>query len=132
MPDPKIILDAEGALRRLCAKSDLYGRLVKRFQQNWLDAPDRLQLAIASDISAATLLAHALRGAAATIGGDGVASIARQIEAGLRAGRDVSAELPGLRAAMRSLAEMLAGLPAHFMAASEPDGPQDPPSARIR
>jgi HPt (histidine-containing phosphotransfer) domain-containing protein len=107
------VLDVAGSLRRMSGKSSLYVRLANLFREKWLDAPDRIEPLLGSDISRATAIAHSLRGAAALIGGTNVCDIARRIECGLRGGLDVSEEMPALRSAMCLLSAMLENLPAH-------------------
>lgn len=109
----EMVLDVAGSLRRMRGKSALYVRLANLFREKWLDAADRIEPLLGSDISAATAIAHSLRGASATIGGIHVCDIARRIECGLRGGLVVSEEIPALRSAMGMLSAMLENLPAH-------------------
>lgn len=104
---PAMVMDAAGSIQRLGGNAALHGRLVKRFQEHWLDVAGRLQLAVASSTAEAALMAHSLRGAAGAIGANCVAFIAGRIEAILREGGDVSEEMLPLRLAMADLAEKL-------------------------
>jgi len=117
---PAMIVDMEGSIRRLGGNARLYSRLVKRFQANWLQVADHFQGAIATNTQEAILLIHSLRGAAAAIGGNSVASIAGRIEVSLRGGSDVSEEILPLRLAMRALENKLAELDIAV--------PEDPPT----
>ncbi len=110
---PAIVVDTEGSIRRLGGNAALYGRLVKRFQEHWLDVAERLQRVLVTSIPDAILMAHSLRGAAAAIGANSVSSIAHRIESSLREGRDVSDEILPLELAIRALGEKLAELVAN-------------------
>lgn len=108
--DSDLVLDREGALRRLGGNHELYLRLTNRFREQWLDFAGKFARTLAANASEAFVLVHSLRGAAAAIGANQVAATAEQVENELRAGTDIAKRLPDLCAAMETLSHALADL----------------------
>ncbi|MDS4068568.1 MAG: response regulator, partial [Candidatus Competibacter sp.] len=77
--------------------ADVYRRYLRRFAAEYCDSPQALA---GLEPAAGVRLAHKIKGAAATLGLEGVAEKAGEIERGLLEGRDIAADLDGLRAAL--------------------------------
>ncbi len=108
---PKVaVLDAGKAIRALGGNAKLYARLVTRFQTEWCTAIDRVEALLDTSPAEATLLAHSLKGVAASLGGGVLAAESGRIERMLRANDTTSAReaLPALHAGMRTFLAALA------------------------
>jgi PAS domain S-box-containing protein len=102
--------DVQRGIATVRGKVDRYVDLLNRFVETHAGDLERIAAAAATDRSEATRLAHSLKGAAATLGIDGPAEIAKRIEFGLR-GEPASA--------YTTLAEDLAALRDEFEALSD-------------
>ena len=105
--------DLDGALTRLSANAETYGRLARTFCRHHHGDADQLAVALAvPDYPLARRLAHTLRGAAATLGGDALAAAAGALEVACEAGRqELAAEyLAALRPRLRKFVEQLTAL----------------------
>jgi two-component system, sensor histidine kinase and response regulator len=127
-------LDSAGALARMNGDRAMYDRFVTRFRQDQAEAPARLRSALDSgDIDTASRLAHTLKGLAATIGADRVATAAGVLEAALRSGTtpDVAPSLDDVASALAELTEVtemtemteMTGVPAELAVGIEPATP---------
>jgi signal transduction histidine kinase/DNA-binding response OmpR family regulator/HPt (histidine-containing phosphotransfer) domain-containing protein len=113
-------LDVVGAMRRVAQNSGLYLQLLKRFCVSQADLPERVRESLArGDAHQAELLAHTLKGVAANIGADALATHAGALESGLRDG-DKSVTVSGgpLEATQAALQTLLTPLRA-WLEASE-------------
>jgi len=116
-------LNATRGLRFMADRIDLYRRALSRFVQRygvpWTELDDAVA---AEDWSRCVHFAHSLRGAAATIGAERLAELARNFEAVLGRPREAVAlgELEGLSAALnRELCAISQGLRAWLASAEE-------------
>lgn len=86
---PKV-LDRDTALKRMGGDQALYQRLLDRFGEREADAPQRLRQALDSgDNDAARRIVHNLKGLAANIGADQLATASRHLEYHLDGGKPV-------------------------------------------
>jgi PAS domain S-box-containing protein len=105
--------DVPRGIAAVRGKVDRYVDLLNRFVATHGGDLELIAAAAATDRAEATRLAHSLKGAAATLGIDGLAEIARRIEFGLR-GEPASAyatladDLAALRGEFQALAAVLA------------------------
>jgi len=113
-------LDIQAGLRRVMGKESRYLALLNEFAATQADAPERTEAALAAnDHAAAERIAHTLKGLAGTIGADALQEQANTLEESVRMVGDVTAALPGVKAALDSLlATLRAVLPAAAVAAS--------------
>ena len=102
------VLDPEAGLMRLGGDKRLYHSMLDRFIERWCS--DRLYLAeiIAAGGDESVRSAHTLRGAAASIGADRVASLAGGIETALRRGEQAGEQISLLVDALERVAEAAA------------------------
>ncbi|MES2885625.1 MAG: response regulator [Pseudomonadota bacterium] len=106
-------LDIDGALVRMGANTATYWRLAQTFARHHADDGSKLAMALqARDYAGAVRLAHTLRGAAATLGGDVLAAAAGALEVACES-RDtplaqqyLQALLPRLELLLKSLAAL--------------------------
>lgn len=104
------LLDADKAIRALGGNAKLYARLASRFHTEWSGAVDRLEGLLATNPPDAILLAHSLKGVAASLGGTALSTEAGRVERLLRAGETGAAAeaLPFLHTSMREFLSALA------------------------
>ena len=119
-------LDIDGALARMGASTATYWRLAQTFSRYHAEDGSKLTLALqARDYAGAVRLAHTLRGAAATLGGDVLAAAAGALEVACES-RDtplaqqyLQALLPRLELLLKSLAALPVPVDETTTAASE-------------
>ena len=105
-------MDSDAGLARVLGRTGLYLSMLQRFVERYAATPRRIDEALAAgQADEAAALAHALKGAAATLGAVHVASLAEQIEyagpdAPLKAHLEqLGAALAALRAALEEAAD---------------------------
>jgi hypothetical protein len=97
-------IDVAAALARVNGKRALLWRLIGDFRQRQRDADQRIQTALArGDFTAARELAHAIKGAAATLGMQRVAAAAGALEQAVLQARADNAALTELKAALAEI-----------------------------
>ncbi|MDR2837282.1 MAG: response regulator [Azonexus sp.] len=133
--NPKEVLDPSAALARLGHNHELYGRLIARFGDSQSDAATRLSAAVAAgDKASALLIVHTLRGLAANLGANRLASQAGKLESLFKETPDaaipddlMTALAEELQAALTAIAAYAA---AHESAAASSAKPLDSASLR--
>jgi two-component system sensor histidine kinase/response regulator len=111
-------LDSTAGLKRVRGKQSLYLDLLSKFAKGQRDVPQQVREALASgDAATAERLAHTLKGTAGNVGATAIQSAAAAVEAAIREGRGVAAELAALTPL---LDEMVKALEQHL----EPQAPQ--------
>ena len=104
-------MDVARGVAAMMGKRDRYLDLFVRFMASHGDMLQRLQAALASgDHAAARFVAHSLKGAAATLGADGLAAHAAQMDIWLRASDAAPVPQDTLQAGVRALQTELAEL----------------------
>ena len=116
-------VDITAALERMGGKPDLYRRMLRAFTEDLPRIPGQASSALgAGDVKTATRVMHSLKGLAATLGADALASVASRSEARLAANPEpcereeamrpacdaALSALPALRALMHALAPVQA------------------------
>jgi two-component system sensor histidine kinase/response regulator len=90
-------VDVEQGLKALRGRVTSYLTLMRQFIATHADDVREIRFALGEgDTAAASRRAHALKGAAATLGASGIAALARQIEVGPREGGIDAAQIPAL------------------------------------
>ncbi|HSM74995.1 MAG TPA: ATP-binding protein, partial [Desulfobacterales bacterium] len=103
-------VDLPSALGRLSGNQELLLKLLRNFRKEWSGAEDKIRFALATDaLAQARMTVHTLRGVAANLSIDGVATAAEALEQALKGG-DHDAGERGLEALAAALAPVLAGL----------------------
>jgi PAS domain S-box-containing protein len=103
-------VDLPAVLIRLSGNRELLLKMLRNFQNEWSGAEDRIRFALATDaFPQARMTVHTLRGVAANLSADDVATAAEALEQALKAG-DHDASERGLERLAAALALVLAGL----------------------
>jgi two-component system sensor histidine kinase/response regulator len=115
-------VNTAAGLERIGGKPARYLDVLRRFRDSQAAVPEQIEDACGSgDVALAVRLAHTLRGTAATLGADGLAAIAGELEAALKSGDgtwrqrlgETQAQLLPLIASLRSaLPDAAAAAPA--------------------
>lgn len=103
-------IDVDAALARVNGKQALLFKLLQEFRQRHRHSAARLAELLPQDRDAALALAHTLKGAAATLGANGVADAARELEQQMRQGQS-EISVQALRAALDQLQALPLDLP---------------------
>jgi two-component system sensor histidine kinase/response regulator len=111
-PEPLSIagIDTDSGLKRLGGKRERYESLLRKFATKQAGTVETIRAALSGgDAAAAERDAHSLKGAAATLGADGLAEDAATAEAAIKSGHAVdeallslSRSLDGVVAAIRT------------------------------
>ncbi|MCC7280613.1 MAG: response regulator, partial [Chromatiaceae bacterium] len=118
-------VDLPAALQRLGGSRELLLKLLRNFDGEWSGVVASVKAALAAgDLPQARLKVHTLRGVAANLSMDSVASAAAALEQALKEGDEAALE-PGLAALAAALAPVLAGL-AQLPPAPPPPGATGP------
>jgi HPt (histidine-containing phosphotransfer) domain-containing protein len=95
-------IDVEAGLNTWRQK-DVYGKFLRKFVQDYADAPAQMAQALArGERAEVSTQAHKIKGAAGNLALVDVARLARDIDLGVKAGQDVSATLAQLQVALQT------------------------------
>jgi two-component system sensor histidine kinase/response regulator len=118
-------VDVAAALARVSGKRVLLWRLIGDFRQRQRDAGERIESALArADLVTARELAHAVKGAAATLGMQRIAAAAGSIEHAVLQGSNDAASIAELKSALAEIDAIV--LPQPTAAASAATGTNRP------
>ena len=119
-------IDTRAALARLDGNMALLERLVGELVRRHRDAADRISAQLeAGDTARAAEIAHALKGAAATLGADAIAAAAGRIEQSARRGEVAAADVARLGRELATLAAAVDAAPPRPHATAGTAGPID-------
>ena len=100
--DPYPGIDVEAGLKTWRQK-DVYAKFLRKFVQDYADAPAQMTQALArGERAAVSTQAHKIKGAAGNLALVDVARLARDIDLGVKAGQDVSTMLAQLQVALQT------------------------------
>ncbi len=102
------ILNWQDGVARVVNNRGLYAKLLIRFADSLVDAPEKLAAAIAAgDMNDAQMQAHTIKGTAANLGAEALAEAGRVMETALKDGTGTEPALEELKKSITATVEVM-------------------------